>query len=629
MRMSLKFGHKILFGACLIVVVVFLSFALFNDYRQSSSTREALQRNLQGMGKVLGINIESWLSGRILLLQGVAESMAAEPTPQNIARLLEQDIVTSTFVASYVGLADGRFVIRPQRVMPEGFDARQRPWYKDAAQSLKPALTEPYIGAGTDYLVMTQAVPINAKGQVAGVLGANLSLEQLAKIINAVDLNGIGYAFLVSADGKILVHPDKALVTKTLAQAFPNGAPTINSDFSEVEENGATRIITFTPIDGLPSVKWSIGLSVDKDKAYAALHEFRRSALIATLVAVLVTLALLGLLIQALLRPLHSMGKAMESIAAGEGDLTQRLNSQSKDEFGVLAQSFNRFVERIQHSIGQVLTSSSQLTALATRVSQASHSSLDSSDAQAALTHNVATAINQLGAAAQEIAQNAAHASHRAADAREQTEHGRQVVERSLVAMSQLSSQVISTRQDIESLNDKTLRIGRILDVIKGISDQTNLLALNAAIEAARAGDAGRGFAVVSDEVRSLAQRTQQSANEIQSMIEELQVGASSAVTAMLASQRHSDDNVKTAHLAGERLNSVLTGIGEMNEINISMAAATEEQTSVVDNLDRDISHITDLNQAMVGNLKSTLQACTELEDQSKRLQQLVNTFRI
>ncbi|MGK3118482.1 methyl-accepting chemotaxis protein [Pseudomonas corrugata] len=294
-----------------------------------------------------------------------------------------------------------------------------------------------------------------------------------------------------------------------------------------------------------------------------------------------------------------------------------------------MAGGFNRFVERIQHSIREVLTSSSQLTQLAAQVSQASHSSLKSSDTQAALTHNIATAINELGAAAQEIARSAAHASSRASDTKNQTQEGQQVVERSISAMTQLSSQVINTRQDIESLNEKTLKIGRILDVIKGISDQTNLLALNAAIEAARAGDAGRGFAVVSDEVRTLAHRTQQSAQEIHNMIEELQAGAGNAVNAMLESQRHSDTNVSTARLAGERLNQVLQGIGEIDEINLSMATATEEQTSVVDNLDRDISHINDLNQKTVGNLQSTLQACNELEKQSIRLQQMVNTFKI
>ncbi|MGY2172061.1 methyl-accepting chemotaxis protein [Pseudomonas gingeri] len=276
-----------------------------------------------------------------------------------------------------------------------------------------------------------------------------------------------------------------------------------------------------------------------------------------------------------------------------------------------------------------MLLSSSQLTELAAQVSRTSHSSLQSSDTQAALTHNVATAINQLGAAADEIARSAAHASRRASDAREQTQDSRQVVECSIAAMSELSAQVVSTRNEIEALNGKTLKIGHILEVIKSISDQTNLLALNAAIEAARAGDAGRGFAVVSDEVRTLAHRTQQSTLEIHTMIEELQAGAGNAVNAMLASQRHSDDNVKVGILAGQRLSTVMAGIGEIDEINLSMATATEEQTAVVGNLDKDITHINGLNQQMVNNLQSTLTACTDLENQALRLQNLVNTFRI
>jgi methyl-accepting chemotaxis protein len=493
----------------------------------------------------------------------------------------------------------------------------------------KPLLTEPYIGAGTDYLVMTQAVPFKDAAGHTGALGVNLNLQTVAQMLNAVDLNGLGYAFLVSADGKVLVHPDKTWVTKNLNDLFPEGTPALTNALNEVEENGQPRLLSFTAIDGLPSVKWYVGLSIDPKQAFAAQHEFRLTALVASVIAVLLTLALLGLLIGYLLRPLHSMEQAMQSIAEGEGDLTQRLQVVSQDEFGVLASAFNRFVARIQQSITDVAHTCSQLNALAVRVNQASSSSMHSSDTQAGHTQSVATAINELGAAAHEIARSAAHASQRASGARQESEQGRQVVVRSIEAMDQLSHCIGSSRTSIELLNTKTASISRILDVIKGISDQTNLLALNAAIEAARAGEAGRGFAVVSDEVRSLAHRTQQSAAEIHSMIEELQNGAGAAVRAMAESQRLSDENVHLTQLAGERLSGVMVGIGEIDEINLSMATATEEQSSVVESLDRDITTITDLNQAVVANLQATLQACSELEQESQRLQQMVGSFRI
>ncbi|WP_236206644.1 methyl-accepting chemotaxis protein, partial [Pseudomonas tohonis] len=244
-------------------------------------------------------------------------------------------------------------------------------------------------------------------------------------------------------------------------------------------------------------------------------------------------------------------------------------------------------------------------------------------------TNSVAAAINQLGAAAQEIARNAADASHQASDARELAEEGKQVVGKTLTAMHELSTKISASSTQIETLAGKTVDIGQILDVIKGISEQTNLLALNAAIEAARAGEAGRGFAVVADEVRNLAHRTQVSAQEIHQMIEELQVGSREAVGTMTQSQRYSQQSVEIANLAGERLSSVTQRIGEIDGMNQSVATATEEQTSVVEALNMDITEINTLNQEGVENLQATLRACADLEQQAERLRQLVGSFRI
>ncbi|WP_371106423.1 MULTISPECIES: methyl-accepting chemotaxis protein [Pseudomonas] len=254
---------------------------------------------------------------------------------------------------------------------------------------------------------------------------------------------------------------------------------------------------------------------------------------------------------------------------------------------------------------------------------------MTNSDQQANRTESVAAAINQLGAAAQEIAQNAARTSQHSADASELAGDGQKVVQQTITAMNELSSKISESCANIESLNGKTVNIGQILEVITSISQQTNLLALNAAIEAARAGEAGRGFAVVADEVRNLAHRTQDSAQQVRTMIEELQVGAREAVVTMTESQRQSESSVTVANQAGERLSSVTRRIDEINGMNQSVAAATEEQTAVVESINVDITQINTLNQEGVDNLKLTLDACGHLEEQAARLQHLVGTFRI
>jgi methyl-accepting chemotaxis protein len=629
MNKNLRFSHKILLAASLIVIAAFALFTLYNDYLQRNAIRDDLNNYLHEMGDVTASNIQTWLTGRIALVENAAQNIAINPEPSTVASLLEQKSLTSSFMATYVGDSKGAFTIRPDTKMPDGFDPRVRPWYKGAQTSNGSTLTEPYIDAATGQLIISIATPSAKGGQSIGVVGGDLSLQTLVDNIGALNFGGMGYAFLVSADGKVLVHPDKNLVMKTLADVYPKNTPKISGNFSEVEASGKDNIVTFTPIKGLPSVNWYLGISVDKDKSFAMLSEFRTSAVIATIIAVVIIIALLGMLIRVLLQPLHVMTRAMQDIADGEGDLTRRLTIQNHDEFGILGNAFNRFVERIHTSIREVSSATEQVNEVALRVVSASNSSMVNSDEQANRTNSVAAAINELGAAAQEIARNAAQASNQASDARHLAEDGQQVVERNIKAMTQLSAMISASSSNIEALNSKTVNIGQILEVITSISQQTNLLALNAAIEAARAGEAGRGFAVVADEVRNLAHRTQESAQQVQKMIEELQVGARESVSTMSDSQRHSHDSVEIANLAGERLNSVTQRIGEIDGMNQSVATATEEQTSVVESINMDITEINTLNQEGVENLQSTLRACSDLEQQAARLKQLVGSFRI
>lgn len=626
--MNLKFSHKILLAASGVVVLAFALFTLYNDYLQRSTITQNLESSIQQSGDLTASSVQSWLGGRILVLESLAQNITHQGSNADLAGLVDQPAFTSNFQFTYVGSTNGVFTQRPDAKMPDGYDPRQRPWYKQAVAADKTMLTPPYMAAVGGQIV-TIAMPVKKNGELLGVVGGDLSLQTLVKIINSVDFGGIGHAFLVSGDGQVIVSPDQDQVMKNLKDIYPDAHLKIEKLNQDVVLNGQDRILSFTPINGLPGADWYIGLSIDKNKAYAPLSKFRTSALIAMFIAVAAIAVLLSLLIQVLMRPLTTMGRAMQDIAQGEGDLTRRLTVQSKDEFGDLGSAFNQFVERIHASIAEVSSATRQVHDLSQRVMTSSNASIIGSDEQSARTNSVAAAINELGAATQEIARNAADASQHASGASEQADDGRKVVEQTIQAMSELSQKISLSCTQIEALNASTDNIGHILDVIKGISQQTNLLALNAAIEAARAGEAGRGFAVVADEVRNLAHRTQESAEEIHKMITSLQIGSREAVATMNASQASSEESVEVANQAGERLVSVTQRIVEIDGMNQSVAAATEEQTAVVETLNVDINQINLLNQQGVANLNETLKDCDALSQQANRLKQLVDSFKI
>ncbi|RMO81105.1 methyl-accepting chemotaxis protein [Pseudomonas syringae group genomosp. 3] len=624
----LTFNQKIVLIASLVIMTVFCAFTVLNDFRLRDDNAQKIEQNTRALAASMAHDIQNWLDGRLTLMKSIAELMGEAPSAPNTLSKLQNKVLMDQFIAAYAGNRDGSFQIYPPREMPADYDARQRQWYKDAIANGS-AMTEPYVGVGIDYRIITQAVVIPSGQQTLGVLGASLKIETISQTLNAQAFDGNGYAFLVSKAGKILVHPDKALIGKTLADLFPGNSLTLDDRLAEAQSADGMKFILFSPVKGLPSQDWYIGIVLDKQAALASVSAFRNSAIIATIVAGLATLLLLGLLIRVLIRPLHSISHAMEDIAQGDGDLTRRLSILSKDEFGQLAVSFNRFGDRIHASISEVSSTTHALGEATRRVLSASNSSMEKSEYQSGYTTSVAAAIEQLGAAAQEIASSASAASKGASHARLQIESSCELVENTVIAMSGLQENIQLTRSQIEDLNAKTVDIGKVLEVISTISAKTNLLALNAAIEAARAGEAGRGFAVVADEVRSLAHHTQNATEEIRHVIDALQAGATQASRTMLHSNEIGSQSVLVAKQAGASLVNVVSSIGEIDEMCLTVAAATEEQTTAVDQLTRDVHEISQLTRQTTDNLSATLIACAELDSEAGRLRSVVDTFKL
>ncbi|MDO3442496.1 methyl-accepting chemotaxis protein [Agrobacterium sp. V1] len=329
---------RILFAASSLVVAAFAGFSFYIDSLQHRVTTEAVAENIDSSGKQAAQSIANWLSGRIMLTDTVAKTLAKLPEDDAKLQFLQNDVLTAQFMSTYFGNAEtGVFTTFPKTPLPEGYDPRKRPWYLDAVKAGKPVLTEPYTDASTGGLVITAAMPVSVDGKLAGVTGSDFSLDSLVTMIKSVDAGTDGYAFLVNKDGKILIHPDPKLVEKPLSDLFKVNTPTISSAISQTEIDGKGKITSFIPVAGLPSVEWYLGFVVDSDIAYSAIGQFRLAATIATVLAAAIMIALLAtVLSRFIVRPVTQMTSAMEGLAAGNLDVVIP-GQERTDQIGSMA----------------------------------------------------------------------------------------------------------------------------------------------------------------------------------------------------------------------------------------------------------------------------------------------------
>lgn len=313
----------------------------------------------------------------------------------------------------------------------------------------------------------------------------------------------------------------------------------------------------------------------------------------------------------------------------GQGDLTVRTHFAARDEIGVMAQDFEKAARNLQSIILQVSDNAQVLSEHSNDLSQTVDRNTDNIQKQRQYTEQVATAMNEMAATVVEVARNATQAASAANDANVQSVAGNNVVSKAVNSINSLANEIDQASTVIKQLESDVKGIGAILDVIRSVSEQTNLLALNAAIEAARAGEHGRGFAVVADEVRTLASRTQASTNEIQTMIEKLQAGAEKAVVTMGTSHKMAGESVKLASESGEALEAIIQSVIVINDMNSHISTATDQQSSVAEEVNQSIVTINSLSEETVEAATETSSASSGVSTLADELRQAVSKFKV
>lgn len=330
-----------------------------------------------------------------------------------------------------------------------------------------------------------------------------------------------------------------------------------------------------------------------------------------------------------LVRPIETLRDKMNDIAQGEGDLTARLTARSQDELGQLALAFNAVIEKLQKSISVVKDVNVHLEEGAASLREAASGNIELADEQHQTVDQVVTAVEEMHGAAREIANNSNSGADAANEAQTSVRQGTEVSQQANERVAQLSERLNRSSEAVGRLAEEAVSIASVLDVIRGIAEQTNLLALNAAIEAARAGEQGRGFAVVADEVRALASKTQQSTEDIQKRIETLQTGVDDAVGSMKSGIEVLDLTVTDVAGAAESFKSIEGAITQITDMSMQIATATEEQTHVVEEINKNLQMISDYSSRSSDQSRNLSELAENLKQRTGELSDVVGRFKV
>jgi methyl-accepting chemotaxis protein len=645
-RRSIQWQLILSMGSALLVsilIVVGVYTLVVNRLAQSYLVEQALPSSIEAMRNdierilVQPLTAAKDIASNSMVRDWLAGGEASAQTGTFTTYLEGVRAEHKAFTAIIVGIASNHYFTE------KGLDrtlSRSNPkdaWFYSFLDSNQPRTLNIDNDTATGELALFIDFKVEQAGKVVGVAGLGLSMKELSELIHNFSFGERGKVYLVRSDGLIQVHPEAQLSGKrTLTEQI--GATAAQSVMSQLSTFKATATNSGFQRDGedflalslpLRDLGWTLVAEVPQSQIYA---EARRAMWMSSgigLAVAIVCLLLVVLLARGLVRPIRQVTAALVAIGSGGGDLTQRLDSSRADELGDLARGFNRFLDSQRDMIGEVLTTSERLRTAVRQVARVVDNTAERSGRQQEMTDMVATAVHEMGLTVHDIAQNAGNAAFASQTARDEAMQAREVVGGSIRHIESMSQEIGVAATAVGELAHQVASIDQVLAVIRGISEQTNLLALNAAIEAARAGDMGRGFAVVADEVRTLARRTQSSTDEIQQMIGSLKQGAENAVSSMHSGQAATGTGVESSQRTGASLTAITGQVERISDMNHQVATATEEQSAVTEEINRNVQGISDLARATAGEVRACRDDCQTLQRLADDLARQMGSFKL
>lgn len=478
---------------CLIVALLLNTIINFQVTRQDN--QQSQRDILTSTSASHNMAIADWVNSKMTVITS-AQSVALSDDPVPVFKQLA---LAGGFTNVYVGYASKTAKFSDPTGVPADYDPTLRPWYQQVVSADGPVVTAPYVDAGTGKLVVTFAVPVKEQGALKAVLAGDVAMDSVVANVRGIHPTPASSGLLLDSNGTVIAGSDPALTLKPFTETIKGTdfATLKSGNLVDGTSNGREKTFLATAV---PGTHWLLVVALDNGDATAGMRSLLKASALSLAILALLSGALMHLLIARLLKRLSGIRDAMNNIANGTNDLSQRLPDKGGDEVAQIAQAFNAFSDKLSVVMVQLRDASAS-------VKNAAHEIAAGNQDLSGRTEQAASSLRETASAVEEITASVTQSNESAAEANEQASKASAAASRG----GDVVAQAISTMQSIELASAK---IGDITSVIDGIAFQTNILALNASVEAARAGEQGRGFAVVAGEVRNLASRSAQAAKE-------------------------------------------------------------------------------------------------------------------
>ncbi|MGF1711445.1 methyl-accepting chemotaxis protein [Vibrio kagoshimensis] len=629
--MNLGFKSRIYLGVGALVAVSLIVLGSLNMLSMKDNMIDSLESKTEDKLSFHVTELEQMMTFKINAIAQGASSFTNELSNSENKKLVDVLATSASLSNVIMTYEDGRSYMS---LSGDKFDFRDREWYQNAKGASGVVLTEIYLDQVTQEQVVSVTMPVRRNGTLVGVLLGDIQLGEVISTVSNMRFAG-GAATLTDKNAVFFASDDPSDLGRTPSQISPN--------FNEMERMFSSQqsghlVFPYLGIqfDGYfervnltDSMYWTLMVFVDQDTALSGVFDAMNSSLITGVVLLLISLGSISLIVHYAYRPVLKLKSAVLDLSQGNGDLTQRLTVDGDDDLAKISLGFNLFVENLQDMMLHISHASENISVSIHQLGTTARDNESKLVTHSAETEQVVTAITQMSESARTVAENVHQSNRITAEANKEADSSLSMVNNAVSTVSALVSEVDDMSKSIIRMNTDANKISSVLNVIGEISEQTNLLALNAAIEAARAGEQGRGFAVVADEVRALAARTQNSTTEISDMLSQLLGGTEGVVRAMEATKRKCQETADKTSEVSDSLTIMSGSVTEIDDVSTQIAAATEEQSTVAEELSRNMLSIRDIVDSLVNSGQQTVEAGEVLKDSNEDLKRQVANFKL